>query len=390
MAVDLTALDTERDAPPTRLVAGPGSTAAFEHELRSFGARRVLVVASAGALRRTSFLSRVDAPDVRVFTGFSPNPDLDDVLKGCAARDAQQPGLIVGLGGGSAMDAAKMIRLLPAGRDRARAALAARAPVRAAARTPLVLIPTTAGTGSEVTQFATVFVDGLKQSLDLPAARATVALVDPVLTHSCPWEVSASCAFDALAHALESYWSVRSTPRSRELAATAAEGIADVLRGAGGGFSESDRQVLSSLSTRAGQAIDLTRTTVGHAFAYPLTVHFGVPHGLACVLSLSWLFPLSESALAGPAACQDPRGADFVRARLQRMAGFLGAGSPRRLGQALRSLITAAGFPDTLGAYGVRKADVPVLFQEAMSSSRSSNTPVQLPADAPDYLAAHL
>ncbi|MBQ0825166.1 phosphonoacetaldehyde reductase [Streptomyces tagetis] len=377
-------------APTTTLIDGPGASDQLARVIGEYDADRVLVVASAGTLRRAAPLLRWDVPHVRVFSGFRSNPDLEQVLRGCAVRDAHRPELVVGVGGGSAMDVAKMVRCLPGERAPALDALRGRADLHEHSGVPLVLVPTTAGTGSEVTQFATVFADGIKHSLDRPEVRATVSVIDPDLTRTCPWEVSVSCAFDALAHALESYWSVHSTPRSRALAAEAASGIARVLGTASRSLTVADRHDLSRLATVAGHAIDITRTTVGHAFAYPLTARFGVPHGLAALLGLSWLLPAGVEAAAEPHLCRDPRGPGFLAARLDEMAGFLGAPDPGGLGPALRELIVRAGFPPELGAYGPTAGDVPAILGDVLRSSRSSNTPVALPPDTAARLAACL
>lgn len=336
---------------------------------------RVLLVGSERGIARTGVLdrpgdrlgARLGGLPVDVFSGFGANPVLEDVLDGARVLRDTGAGLVVAVGGGSAMDTAKMVRLLPTER-RAAIDVLRGAPLGEPAAPPLVVVPTTAGTGSEVTRFATVYVDGRKHSLDTPRARPDVAVVDPLLTATCPPALTFSCAFDALAHALESYWSVRSTPESRRLAEEAARELAELI---------ATRRVLtdrvrrSALAIQAGLAIDRTRTTVGHAFAYPLTVRYGIPHGLACALALSFLLPVAAGA-----ECRDPRGPGFVADRLAGLADILRAGSPGRLGWAMRELLTAAGFATDLGAHGVRSGDVAAIVGEALGANRAGNSPV--------------
>lgn len=341
-----------------------------------FRPSRILLVASDGALARTRVLERLAGHRVARFSGFTANPVLEDTLAGCRALRAADADLVIGLGGGSAMDTAKMIRVLPPRREEAAAVLRGAAPLAPDRPIPpLVVVPTTAGTGSEVTRFATVYVQGRKHSLDSPHARPDVAVVDPLLTASCPEPLSFSCAFDALAHALESYWSVRSTPESRLLAEQAGRGLAEVLAALPAPVA--DRTRLSALSIQAGLAIDRTRTTVGHAFAYPLTARHGIPHGLAAVLALSHLLP---AAASGEAECRDPRGAEFFAGRLSGLAGILGVPGPGDLGRALADLIERAGFPTDLGAYGIGARDIGAIVAEALGSNRADNAPVAFDA----------
>ena len=351
------------------LIFGEGALDQLAESVGAFRPARVLLVASRRALEATRVLDRLAGHQVHVFSGFRANPVLDDTLAGCRALHECDADLIVGLGGGSAMDTAKLVRLLPADRASAVRVLRGAAPGGSEPAPPLIVVPTTAGTGSEMTQFATVYVDGMKHSLDTPRARPDVAVVDPLLTASCPAPLTLACAFDALAHALESYWSTRSTMESRWLAEHAGRGLVEVLTA---GAASVDRTLMSRLSIQAGLAINQTRTTVGHAFAYPLTARHNVPHGLAAVLALSCLLP---AAVSGQAPCCDPRGADFLARRLAGLADILQVAGPQDLGPGLRGLIAKAGFPAELGAYGVRADGVEDIMRDALASNRAGNAP---------------
>ena len=333
-----------------------------------FRPHRVLLVGSDRTIARSGVLDRLDGLPVRVFGGFRANPVLADTLDGCRALRDSGADLVIGVGGGSAMDTAKMVRLLPPDRRAALDLLRGAPPDDAITVPPLIVVPTTAGTGSEVTQFATVYVDGRKHSLDTARARPDVAVVDPSLTATCPPALTYSCAFDALAHALESYWSVRSTLESRWLAEQAGRELVELLAAG-----RTDRTRLSALAIQAGLAINRTRTTAGHAFAYPLTVRYGVPHGLACALALSCLLPV---AATGDARCRDPRGPGFLATRLAGLADVLRVDSPGKLGEAMRDLLTAAGFATDLGSYGVRAEHVDAIVDEALGAGRADNSPV--------------
>jgi alcohol dehydrogenase class IV len=365
-----------------RVIAGRGSAAGIAELLAG---RRVFAVASAGTAQRTGLADWLP-PGATLFQEFQPNPTAGQAMAAAAARSVAGADLVLGVGGGSALDVAKAARVLPADPARAAATIAGElACDQAGAAAELVLVPTTAGTGSEVTRFATLYLRGRKVSLDAPCVRADVAVVDPALTGSCPAPLTWSCAFDAVAHAIESAWSARATSESRGYAMAALALLVPVLRGPAGLPPAAGRDALSEAGTLAGRAIDITRTTAAHALAYPLTVHLGVPHGLACALNLTWLAPLVEPAWRGAAAAA-------VRDVLGVPAGGIGTG--------IAGLLTRRGLPVSLGAGCApylstwletppRRAEsgpgrdggralADVIVAEGLASDRMTGTPVEL------------
>jgi len=335
--------------------------------------RRVVVVASTGALQRCLAAEWLP-PGARTFTAFHPNPTVEQAMAAARLCRACGADLVVGLGGGSTLDVAKAGRVLPADPGEADQIIAGRRPA-ATVGPELLLVPTTAGTGSEVTSFATLYQGHRKVSLDTPAARADIAVVDPTLTETCSPRLTWSCAFDCLAHAVESLWSVRSTVESRELAAAALRLLVPVLRHADELPGPAERDDLSRASTLAGQAIDITRTTAAHAMSYPLTAHLGIPHGLACALNLTWLVPLVETAR--PEQIVDQRGPAAVREAIDTVRSTFNA-QHTSLADVLRTTIDQRVAPP----YGeVPPSDaelMDLLVAEGLSSNRMTGTPVRL------------
>jgi alcohol dehydrogenase len=412
------------------VMVGPGAAAALPRVLAARRPRSILVVhgsssfAASGAARLLS--AGVPGASMSSFHAFSPNPSVEDVERAVAAGREAEPDVVLGVGGGSAMDVAKCVAVLAPQAAPARRCLLEPEAADRPRVAGLVLAPTVAGSGSEVTGFATVYVDGRKRSLDRPGMRADVAVVDPGLTRGVPVPAAVSASLDALCHAVESMWSARGTEASRAVARLAlrlachalglgpgapwaGEGRAtDALAGIGvsvdaeGGPAEAwpgvawpgevrpaeggGRTAMSVAATLAGLAIDATRTTAAHAFSYPLTARFGVPHGAACALNLQWL--LGHNAAVGRSDCRHPLGPSFVREVVAEATTAVGGhdagggGGGSGAVETLREILARGGFGWWLGAHGVRRGDVGWLVEEALASDRAGTNPRDVDAGA--------
>lgn len=294
---------------PVRVIAGAGSAALLADHLPD-GA--LLLLTTAGMQRRgVAATLAAHAGPARNWTVrlVQANPDLDDLDRLAAELSPQPFGAIVALGGGSVMDAAKALSvLLPACAANAAAPSAAAAPMLERALRqrqaldfsrclPVLCLPTTAGTGAEVTPFATIW-DGVhkqKYSLADDALFPSVAILDPELTLTLPWNETLYSALDASSHALETLWNRHATPVSGALALQALEQLAAGLpRVQAAPDDLGARQQLQQASSLAGMAISQSRTALAHAISYPLTARYGVPHGLACSFTLAALLEWVE------------------------------------------------------------------------------------------------
>jgi alcohol dehydrogenase len=345
-------------------------TGAFVRRLPMFvaGSERILVIATAGRLEAIPIEDLLQPAPVAVFSAFTVNPRLDDVLRAAALRERLQPDLIIGLGGGSALDVAKAARILPSDDRSARAWLDQLPVAGVPFQPPLIVIPTVAGSGSEVTRFATMYAGGEKKSLDGAAVRANVAIVDPALAATCSGEVRTAAALDAFAHSVESWWSRASTSASRDHSRAALAQLVPMLReGLADGVSAATRERLALASLAAGRAIDETRTTAAHAFSYRLTLDYGIPHGIACALNLQWVARYNS---------------EFGRACYERQARGLGAALGVGLAELpdfIADLLVKNGWPPCLRAYGVCREDLLNLAVRGIQlRSRVENNPARL------------
>ena len=199
-------------------------------------------------------------------------------------------GLIVGIGGGSAMDTAKCMAILGKNPGSINLYLKEGKTLENNG-IPLIEVPTTSGTGSEVTRWATVWDLGEKQkkySLSDPKMYANGAIVDPILVKSLPKKMSVITGLDALSQAIEAYWSKNHNPISDIYALQAIPIIFSNLQKIFDNPSDVEtRKILAFGSLLSGLAFSNTKTTAVHSVSYPITLHFNVPHGLACALTLS-------------------------------------------------------------------------------------------------------
>ncbi len=291
---------TARYFNPVQVIAGPGALDRLGALVPA--ASRVLVVTTAGASKR-GLTAQTQAAlthcQVSVHDAVTPNPELADMERLAAQHKLAMPTHIVGLGGGSALDAAKILsaalldaRLLG---DVLRGGGAWNAAL------PVIAIPTTAGTGSEVTPFATVWdhQDNRKYSVAGDAVYPQTALLDPRLLLSLPADQTLFTGLDTISHALESLWNRNRSPISAAHAMQALALAVDALPASLARPGDVDaRGAMQYASCLAGLAICQTRTAIAHSISYPVTLHFGVPHGLACSFTLTRLLELNLDTLS--------------------------------------------------------------------------------------------
>lgn len=228
-----------------------------------------------------------------------------------------RPAAVVGFGGGSALDAAKVIAALLAGGAGTSLEQRLRAPSELphAGVAPVMAVATTAGSGSEVTPFATVWDSerGHKLSLAHEAIRPTLALVDADLMDALPRAATIATGLDAINQAAESIWNRFATPVTLELAGRALElGVPALERLLDELGHRAARGALAEASALAGLAISHTGTALCHAMSYPLTARHGVPHGVACAFTMAavaaHVAPADDGRLARAAARLGERG----------------------------------------------------------------------------------
>ena len=245
----------------------------------------------------------VDAKSVW-FSDFQPNPDIESVRSGIKVYNAEECGAILAIGGGSAMDVAKAIKMFqPYDPD-------GDLPVKNPKPNdiPLIAIPTTAGTGSEATRYSVVYKDGAKQSLTAEWIIPDYVIMLPELLKTLPEYQKKCTCMDALCHSVEAFWSVNSNDESKEYSRKAMRMITGNIDAYLAGDPEAAKTMLRA-ANYAGKAINITQTTAGHAMSYKITKLFGTPHGHAAAICVEKLWPFMLTHLD---LCVDSRGTEYV------------------------------------------------------------------------------
>jgi len=316
-----------------------------------------------------------------------PNPRSEDIgAMAEAARDFK-PTLVIGVGGGSALDSAKAVSLLQANPGDLDDYLGPNAPRKPEKKgPPLLLIPTTTGTGSEVTRFG-VYMSraGRKYTLASPCLQATAALLVATAVADIPPALLAATAYDAVTHALETLWNRNATALSDELATEALVALLDNTRSAFDARAEGRRDAsvtrLLAAACAAGVAFNLTGTAAIHALSFILSEEWHLPHGVACafftdaIYSANAALPLVAKKLAAVARTLEPS------------APTDDAVDSARLGRRLVELRAHLGLPARFADLDVGAADLPparvaALFDKVQEDSKLANNAAALDAKA--------
>jgi alcohol dehydrogenase class IV len=329
-------------------------------------AQRVLVVTDAGLVRAglvEPALSALAAAGVAAttFDAVVADPPEAVVLDAVAEARSFDARAVIGLGGGSSLDVAKLVALLLASGEELGAIYGvgnARGP-----RLPLLLAPTTAGTGSEVTPISIVTTGAHeKKGVVSPLLIPDIALLDPDLTLGLPPAVTAATGVDAMVHAIEAYTSAsaNNNPVSRALACEALRLLGRNIRQAvHHGRDLEARGAMLIGSMLAGQAFANSPVAAVHALAYPIGGHFGVPHGLSNALVLPHVLRFNASACAAAYAELSPHA--FPALREADAGAFI---------EALAKLSAEIGLPPRLRDVGIPADAVPMMAEDAMKQTR--------------------
>jgi len=304
------------------------------------------------------------------FSDFTPNPLYEQVCAGIGLFRASGCDAILAVGGGSAIDVAKCIKLAVLAREGEAALIpplvSQRLPIEGA-RIPFIAIPTTAGTGSESTHNAVMYYQGAKQTVTNDGVLPDFAVLEPSVLKTLPLYQKKCTMMDALCQGIESWWSVNSTPESKEYSKKAVELIMGAWRQY---IFENDTRAAAQIMLAAnygGRAINIAQTTAPHAMSYKITSLYGLPHGHAVAVCLPRVW---DYMLEHPSECADSRGREYLNGIFDEIQALCSIGSFREMMSALE-----------LGQPTAADGDIDIL-SFSVNPVRLKNNPVALSPSA--------
>ena len=364
----------------TKVLSRIGGLSQLTDIRAEFTAKKVMLVTGRASYAQSGAKSIIDNAlmddSIIQFSDFDVNPKIEDAERGVALAIDAGVDLIIGVGGGSVMDMAKLIKAFYSAPDKtkelARGELAMSDP-----GIPMILVPTTAGSGSEATHFAVVYIGFDKYSLASQLLLPDAVILDGSLIASAsPYQLACN-GLDALAQAIESAWAAGSTEQSREYAFKAvslcAKYLKEVLNPDAG---EAVLQGMMNAANLAGKAINISKTTAAHAWSYAITSHHGVPHGHAVWLTLPCIFEMH--AMASTDEVTDPRGFKHMKKIMDRLMNILGITSAFDSSTALKNYLREIDVESDMAVLGADSSEKRVFLSKQVNIQRMSNNPVGL------------
>ncbi len=305
------------------------------------------------------------------FKDYGPMPRLEDMERGVEFFRQQQCDFVLGVGGGATLDVAKAISLL-ATQNNSLEEILCKPDLLQPRKIPAVMMPTTAGTGSEATRFSVVYKDKVKFSLEHDSLLPDFAIVDPMFTLSLPPYVTACTGMDALCQAIESFWSVCSTEESRIWSKEAIELAIATIVSVVLTPNEKSRSDMLWASHLAGKAINIAKTTGAHAVSYPLTSYYQIPHGHAVALTLPSFVEFNDDVTVENV--QDARGVPFVQCRMRELLDLLGVSTAAKAKEKIMRLMGKIQLETSLSKLGVNQKGLEIVVG-GFSPDRMGNNP---------------
>lgn len=318
-----------------------------------------------------------------MFSDFTPNPLYEQVCNGIELLKNSNCDTILAVGGGSAIDVAKCIKLAVLAEEGNAAIIPPLVSTHVAcdgAKLPFIAIPTTAGTGSESTHNAVMYYEGAKQTVTNDGVLPDFAILEPSVLKTLPLYQKKCTMMDALCQGIESWWSVNSTEESYEYSRKTIELIMANWRKY---IFENDDEAAAQIMLAAnygGRAINITQTTAAHAFSYKITSLYKLPHGHAVAVCLPEIW---EYMLGHMDKCIDTRGREYLTGIFELISKTMRCDSPVQAIAVFRQMMNDMDLkaPETIS----KDKDLEIL-STSVNPVRLKNNPVKLSEEAIKYL----
>jgi alcohol dehydrogenase len=348
---------------PTKIRFGWGRFQEIRQVVDELKGKKIFLVTSKHFAKKYGILDKLSdflkGLTLVVFAEVEENPTIETVDRGAAQCREGKCDLVMGLGGGSALDAGKAMAMLQKNPGSIQEYLDQERTCQVKGL-PYVAIPTTSGTGSEVTPFTVIThpTKKAKPAIAPPENFPDVALVDPELTLSMPFEVTASTGLDALCQAVEGFWSTQGNPLTRSLAF---QGIKLAMENLESACVKKDRESVINMALSShltGIEMSNIGNTSIHPLSYPITLDYGVPHGFACAIFLPEVIRFNASA---------------IKDRFRDLLPLLNLTSVEAFADKLDFLMEKLRAPRRLGMLGVTAEEIPGIAKRGIGRSTAWN-----------------
>ena len=309
------------------------------------------------------------------FSDFSPNPLYEDIRKGIDLFQITKCDILLAVGGGSAIDVAKCIKLTVLAKEGSDAIIPPLVNTKVeceGSKLPFIAIPTTAGTGSESTHNAVMYYEGAKQTVTNDGILPDYAILEPMVLKTLPLYQKKCTMLDALCQGIESWWSVNSTEESY---AYSRKAIVLIMTNWRKYIFENDDEAAANIMLGAnygGRAINITATTAAHAMSYKITSLYRFPHGHAVAVCLPEIW---EYMLSHMDKCIDARGSDYLDGIFHDIAHAMGVDNPYAARDLLTCMMQDMELQNPVAGNRAEELDI---LSKSVNPIRLKNNPVTL------------
>lgn len=348
---------------PTKIVFGINE---LENISKYINGRKTLLITSQGFLKRglVDKIKFLSTSIIDIFTNVKSHPEFKDLEVAYNTIHQKEFELILAIGGGSVLDAAKYFSVYNETKKASFVTSIIKGKIeKKDYRTiPIISVPTTAGTGSEITPWATIWdmEEKKKYSLHLPELFSQVAIYDPTLTLSVPKDITTQTGLDTLSHALESIWNKNANPITVNYAIKSVKLVMKYLPLLVNDLKNLEYRIeILRACMYAGLAFSNTQTAIAHAMSYYITANHGVPHGIAC----SFTLPMLIDNVIGKY--------EFVDKALLEIFGELSS-------KKIKKLFEELGISTEFESYGINEEKIEYLKDSLLNTQRATNSLVDL------------
>ena len=364
-----------------QILVRSGSSEKLQFHIQKYTSKRFFLVTGKKSFVESGakeFIKNTKLDYIR-FSEFESNPKYEDTLVGVKQFLESECDVIVAIGGGSVIDMAKLISAFAKENTIDYLNILKGVKQKEEVSIPIIAIPTTSGTGSEATHFAVCYLNNKKYSLAHSSILPKVSILNTELIINQNPYLKACTGLDALAQAIESYWSVNSTVESSKFAIESIEVLIENLEKSVFSDDEIINEKISNAAYLAGKAINITKTTAPHAISYSISTGYNIPHGHAVFFTLPTF--VEYNYMVDSHSCNDSRGYEFVKNNIENLFTLLKVNNHIEARHRLEEIAKNIGVDINFKSIGVHAKQLDKILDD-VNEDRLKNNPRKLNVEA--------